>query len=154
MVNECTSTQIGYVDFNLGKCSGLDKFAPSSDYAALIKSICKLFIYQINKNYNTLLSIPFFPPTLLPFPGFLFPAPFPRVNQSNEIAEWVEHLPPISVGHGIRTLIESNQWLKYWYLSLPSLALGITRIVLPECAIRPPAPWPDIPLSHLILRLS
>ena len=28
----------------------------------------------------------------------------------------------------IRTLVESNQWLKNWYLSLPNHALGIIRI--------------------------
>ena len=80
----------------------------------------------------------------------------------------------------VRTLVESNQLLNSWYLLLPSQVISITRagqglvgsvsyqdgyrlvtvrthgdfIGLPHCDTRPPAPWPAIPLIHIILTLS
>ena len=49
------------------------------------------------------------------------------------MVEAVEHQPPILVGRGIRTLVESNQLLLKLYLQLPSQALGIflRRFILP-----------------------
>ena len=46
-------------------------------------------------------------------------------TKPDAMTEWVEHLSLIQVS---RTLAESNQWLKIWYLPLPSLAFVITRI--------------------------
>ena len=44
------------------------------------------------------------------------------------MAEWIERPSPVLVDCGIRTLVESNQWFKNLYLSLPSQALSIIRI--------------------------
>ena len=56
------------------------------------------------------------------------------------VARWVEHLSPVLEDQGIWTsrvwirtlrvwtMVESNHWLKNWYLLLPSMALAIIRI--------------------------
>ena len=55
--------------------------------------------------------------------------------RSHRMAEWVEHPSPILVEQGLnssnwwdQTLIQSNQWLKNVFLSLPWQALDIIRL--------------------------
>ena len=56
-----------------------------------------------------------------------------RIYQPNRMAEWVKRLSPVLGDREIRisrvrTLVESNQWLKTWYLLLRSQALDTIRI--------------------------
>ena len=86
------------------------------------------------------------------------------------LAEWVEHPSPVLGDQGIRTswlriqtlcvrtLVESKQWLKNWYLLLPSLVLSFIKIrqglvgqcqdIMNEWNSRSWCRWPGVPVRQ------